>query len=111
MERRKTIAITAAIVAVMIGAGMTCPDKQQHKDAIVNAIRCDVEEEKYETEAMKLVSAVRGKILGGIMKNAMFVDDYVLYSVGSVVFDDESRVVSIGVFGHVFVLKSRIDKI
>lgn len=108
---KKTILI---ILAVIIGlsavAVVTCPKKQDHKDAIMNAIKElmaeELEKEKDDFgDSYSLVaglSSIAENVLGWAFNESLIVKNRFLYSEGFIQEGSQQKRISVGVFGHVF---------
>lgn len=92
------------IIALIVAAVFTCPKKGQHvaaiSDKVSSVLRDELSEDADDFEAL-------GVLLGSalatpIIKNSIYVKDYVVFSVGKFSFQGEENLVSIGVLGHVF---------
>ena len=89
MRKLISLGITVAVLVVM---ALTCPKEKDHFEAISSAFA-----DKAEI-AKPLVKIFSDEGVKSVVK----VSDYVLVSVGKNRLDDE-KIVSIGIFGHVFV--------
>ena len=99
--------ITTIIVLLVIAgvAVVTCPDKQDHKDAITSVINEVVHDELGVNQEDDSLGILKGlaNIGAGIYLDSKFdVKNYFLFSVGTILHGAENDVVSVGVFGHVF---------
>lgn len=104
MKKVLALIVVAAIAVFMT---QTVPDKKAHKEAMMKAVREYVDEEATErgladngvTRAgKKLVSKAIEGVLGAKLK----VNDYYLFNTTSVKLGDESKTLSVGMFGKVF---------
>lgn len=108
---KKTIFI---ILAVIIGlsavAVVTCPNKQDHKDAIMNTFKElmaeELEKEKDDFgDSYSLVSglsSIAENVLGWAFNESLIVKNRFLYSEGFIQDGGQQKRISVGVFGHVF---------
>ena len=100
------------VIAVVLVAAITCPDKQAHKDAVMEemngAINSAISDKVGKLDSglgsslSKITSKVTSKVLGAAFDTAITVDNYFVFSVGKIDIDDKPKTVSIGAFGHVF---------
>ena len=102
------IIAAVAIVALLGIAVVSCPDKQDHKDAILAVINEKLNENiqkksKDGDDGLAVLGASLGtSISGWILDSGLTVDNRFIYSVGRFNTGKEVRKVSVGVFGHVF---------
>lgn len=102
MTRRRivaivTIAVATVFFAAVLAAAFTCPDRKSHVESVKASIAM---ENSVDDGAVR----VRGDAFRAVVDAALFVDDYVLFSVGGLNFEKRTYVVSVGLFGHVYVL-------
>lgn len=112
------IIAAVAVVALLGIAVVTCPDKQDHKDAILAVINEKLNENiqknsKDGDDGLALLGASLGtSISGWILDSGLTVDNRFIYSVGRFNTGKDIKKVSVGVFGHVFTFsKDDLDKI
>ena len=121
---KKTISI---ILAIIIGlsaiAVVTCPKKQDHKDAIMNTLK-ELVAEELEKEKDSLgdnyslvsgLSSIAENVLGWVFNESLMVKNHFIYSEGFIQEGGQLKRISVGVFGHVFTfskedLKKKIDE-
>lgn len=80
------------IVAVLVVMALTCPKEKDHYEAISSAL----------AEKAEIAKPVVKILTDEGVKSVVKVSDFVLVSVGKNRFDND-KVMSIGIFGHVFV--------
>ena len=114
---KKLLIAVAIILAVLVSAVVTCPDKRAHKEAMMAAINEKIDEElKTDDEEMQGLSVFFGSLGSGIagivVDNRLVVNNHFLWSTGKIRdFDGNYQVASVGVFGHVFTFdKEDLDK-
>lgn len=105
------------LLAVGLVAVVTCPDKQAHKDAIMDVVNQKINEGLHtDDQSLQGLSALFGSIgsgiAGGIVNNRLVVKNNFLWSTGEIQnLDGRYNLVSVGVFGHVFTFnKEGLDK-
>lgn len=108
--------LTAFIVSVVVVLALlvfTCPDTQDHKDALSDVITATVNEEVQQTtdsihddllgKAFQAISkAFTGKVIDAAVDNLITVDNYFFFSVGKVHYANQDKVVSVGALKHIF---------
>ena len=101
----KKIIIAGVILLLLVVLAMvTCPDRNAHQNAIV-AKWSQVDKEANELE--KLGGAIGGKFISLALDTRLDVQDCVVLSLGQI---DGDKIVSVGLFTHVFVVsKEKID--
>lgn len=90
---------------------VTCPDKSAHSEALkelLNTVMTEELNESVETEedaGWAMLGSMIGTGLGGLMiDNMLKVDNYFVCSVGTMTFDGETKIVSVGLMNHVFTI-------
>ena len=112
-------ALIAILVALIVGvvAVITCPDKQTHKDAIMDVVNEMVNKELQlddpgDQEIAVLLESLGTGLVGRILDNRLVVKNHFLWSTGELrKLDGDYKRVSVGVFGHIFTFnKDDLDK-
>lgn len=105
----KAILYTLLIVVILGGiCVVTCPDQEAHSTALKNLWNKLVTEElsqgaDEEDAVLVAFGSVLGTGIGGmVIDNMLNVDNYFVCSVGTITYDGETQVVSVGVLNHVF---------
>lgn len=90
---------------------VTCPDKDAHSDALKQLLNTVMTEELYkdvetdEDAGWAMLGSMFGTGIGGLMiDNMLKVDNYFVCSVGTMTFDGETKIVSLGLMNHVFTI-------
>ena len=90
---------------------VTCPNKSAHSEALkelLNTVMTEELNESVETEedaGWAMLGSMIGTGLGGLMiDNMLKVDNYFVCSVGTMTFDGETKIVSVGLMNHVFTI-------
>ena len=98
-----TLLIIVGLAAVCI---VTCPDKQDHKDALMDVVNSKLNQEMNkisEDEGLALFgSALGSKIVEVVLDNKLEVKNCFVFSRGLMDTSEGVNTVSIGVLGHVF---------
>lgn len=113
-RRKKTIffSILGVLAAFVILLIATCPNEQAHKDRISTVVKQGVGLSVNGTDdSMKGLGAFVQLLGGGIAEYAfdqmLEVNNYFIFSVGTVTMDGETKPMTIGVLGHVFTTISK----
>ena len=103
MKRNSSIIGWVLVGLIVLIAVFTCPDQQDHKEAIQKELIGDAGYPGDTSEA--IASAIGGLFVGAVLDGTLKVNNYLLFSVGKISnpFTSESKTVSWGLFGHVFV--------
>lgn len=102
--------VVAVLALVMI---ITCPDTQDHRDAVKTATQGFVNDKVDEATGGSddnIVSSIinqgskwfSGRAIDAFLDNNFHVNNYFLYSVGKVTFNGNEKTVSLGLLNHVF---------
>ena len=114
----KKLGITLLVILAVCGvAVISCPDRQAHKDAIMSVLNEKIND---SVKTSDQESAGWGVLFGSIgstiadfyVDKRLLVKNNFLWSVGEIQdLNGDIRLVSIGVFGHVFTAKKEdLDK-
>lgn len=97
------ILIFVAITSICV---VTCPDKASHTATLKEVLNTALTEELSSSESdagLVMLGSMIGTGIGGlVIDNMLKVDNYFICSVGTITYDGETKVVSIGVLNHVF---------
>ena len=103
---KKLLLLILILVAITGICVVTCPDKASHTAALKAVLNTALAEELSSSESdagLVMLGSMIGTGLGGlVIDNMLKVDNYFVCSVGTITYDGETRVVSIGVLNHVF---------
>lgn len=90
---------------------VTCPNKSAHSEALKNLLNTVMTEEmnnSVETDedaGWAMLGSMIGTGIGGLMiDNMLKVENYFVCSVGTMTFDGETKIVSLGLMNHVFTI-------
>lgn len=104
MKKSTIIALIAAIVAAGV-AVVTCPDRQDHKDAIMSVVNEDINESSGDDGLAMFFSSIGSGIASRIIDNRLFVKNAFVFSIGKFELPEGgTKTVSLGIFGHVFTM-------
>ena len=88
---------------------VTCPDKSAHSEALKDLINTVMTEElnkSVETDedaGWAMLGSMIGTGLGGLMiDNMLKVENYFVCSIGTITYENETNIVSVGILNHVF---------
>ena len=103
-----TFLVILALACVCV---VTCPDKSAHSEAlkdILNTVMTEELNKSVETDedaGWAMLGSMIGTGLGGLMiDNMLKVENYFVCSVGTMTFDGETKIVSLGLLNHVFTI-------
>ncbi len=109
----KKILFLVILAAVVVGGVVTCPDKKAHKEALADTFAeyasYKIDENKDNglsdvlNEGLKALRKVGGdKVVEATLSQFLEVDNYYVLSIGRLKQGGEKKLISIGLFGHVF---------
>ncbi len=98
-ENKSKSKIAYVLLAILLAvAVVTCPKREQHVESVSYALASTVSEESP-------LGVLFGKGISTLVtKNTLDVKNFFLFSVGTVHLKESSRIVSFGIFGHVFTI-------
>jgi|GEM_PF-1347262 len=97
------------VAAALVGAYMTCPEKDKHEDAIKSAVRGAVDEYSDQKDVpdnalTDIVKSVTAWGASTVLNTQLDYQSYKLFSVCRMKVDGEKRIVSLGLFDHIFTM-------
>lgn len=96
------------IVVLLLSMILTCPKPGQHIEAINSRIASVLNEHADPDDDWATLEVLLGNAIARpIVKNTVKVDDYFLFSVGRISYQNENKPVSLGLLGHVFTISER----
>lgn len=106
----KAVLYILLIVIVLGGICIvTCPDRDAHSDALKDSLNkmltAELSQEVKDEEdaSIAMVGSMLGTGIGGlVIDNILNVENYFVCSIGTVTYDGETKVVSVGFLNHVF---------
>ena len=96
------------LVVVGVALVATCPDREAHKEAVKSVASAVVNAEMDQSGIDETLASI-GTMLGisavdAYLNSSLFVMDHTFYNVGMINYKGEPRMVSVGVFNHVFTI-------
>jgi hypothetical protein len=117
---KKNHIILFAIGLIILVAVLTNPNQDRHKEVIrakfISYMQKSMSEKLSETDnEWKQAGQALGMMLGGaiidrIISNTLTTDNYVIFSTTKISWAGESKVIGVGAFGNVFLIKE-LDEI
>ena len=103
----KKFLIGALVLVAVIAMVKTVPDKKAHKNAMMEAVKEYIDEEAAKRGIgdgvlAKLGKGIVNKTIEVALNSKLEVDNYLIFNTTHVELDGESKVLSLGVLGHVF---------
>ena len=102
----KKIAALIILVALVVVATVTCPDKKAHRKALTEAAgkygEDKLQDKKTLGSVLKAARTVGDPVVGLAIGKMLKVDNYLVCSVGKIKRHGDTQVVSFGMFGYVF---------
>ena len=84
------------IAGIVVAAIVTCPDEKAHKQAVKEAIR---------KECVENGLPIGGGVIGSLFTTTVTSTNCIVFSLGKMSFDGQTEIVSVGIFGKVFVIR------
>ena len=103
---KKSTIILAIVVGIIAICAITCPGRQDHKEAVVSLVNHKIRKDLSKSGAGGCF-AILGSMIGSTIsettiENMLEVKDCFIFSLGQLCTKDGVTTVSIGVLGHVF---------
>lgn len=103
-----TLLVLLALACVCV---VSCPEKSAHSEALkelLNTVMTEELNKEVETDedaGWAMLGSMIGTGIGGLMiDNMLKVENYFVCSVGTMTFDGETKIVSVGIMNHVFTI-------
>lgn len=101
-----TLLVLLAVAGVCV---VTCPDKDAHSDALKDLLNTAMTSElskevtNEEEAGWAMLGSMIGTGIGGlVIDNMLKVENYFVCSVGTITYEGETKIVSVGLLNHVF---------
>ena len=102
----KKLLVVVVLLLVAVLMTQTVPDKQEHKDAMMKAVKEYVAEETKDRFGDNILSALgKNLVVKSVelaLNSKLKVNNYYLFNTTSVRLKGEDQMLSLGIFGHVF---------
>ena len=107
----KGVLILLVVLVAVFGVIMTCPDKSAHQNAITDKVVNIIKNDSVAsaTGIGTLGAGVITKFVDAAVANIVTVNNYYIFSLGTVHYGKDKVVVSIGLLHHVFCLFDKKD--
>jgi len=100
------------IIAVLIVAAITNPDEARHKEVLMNKIKPEMiqafmdEKEIEKLNNLDAISFMFGTtVVQKFVDNIVSTDNYIVFSLMKATWDGETKIIGVGLFGNVLLLK------
>lgn len=105
---KKLLVLLLLLVVVGVALVATCPDREAHKEAVKGVASAVVNAEMSQRDVDETLASI-GTMLGisavdAYLNTNLVVRDHTFYNVGMLNYKGELRMVSVGVFNHVFTI-------
>ena len=105
---KKLIFLIGLLVVIGVTLMMTCPDRAAHYEAVKGVasevINAEMNESKVEETMASIGTVLAINVVDAYLKSNLIVRDHTFYNVGVITYDGDFRMVSVGVFNHVFTI-------
>lgn len=104
----KKLLVSLFFIALVILLALTSPPKKVHSESITNVFN-DAIRNKSESDNIFsiLMDGAASYFLSSIVDKNLIVDDYLIFSLGKIQTQEESKIVSVGILNHVFTLGTK----
>ena len=105
---KKLLFLIVLLIAIAIVLVMTCPDRSAHYEALKGiaseVINAEMNESQVEETMASIGTVLAVNVVDAYLKSNLIVRDHTFYNVGVITYDGDFRMVSVGVFNHVFTI-------
>lgn len=104
----KKLLVSLFFIALVILLALTSPPKKVHSETITNVFN-DAIRNKSKSDNIfgMLMDGAASYFLSSIVDKNLIVDDYLIFSLGKIQVQEESKIVSVGILNHVFTLGTK----
>lgn len=114
---KKVLLSLLILIAVVLGAVVSCPDKAAHQSAIMEELNIAMQDKLLEksgdSDEAKGLSLLGGSFVSMLFDNVLGTtlktNNYFVFSTAEIGVGEQSRIVSVGAFGHVYTLFNADD--
>ncbi len=101
----KKLLIFLSFVSLIVVFALTCPNKQEHSESINNFLT-DIVREKTDKDGVAGIvwGGLGSFIMEGFIKTHLSTDNYFIFSLGKISYQENNKIVSFGILNHVFIL-------
>lgn len=96
----KKIIVLVSFVVILLAMVITCPTPQDHRETIKSAVLSS----QYMKEQNALMVLLEVPMLDQLLNREVKTNDYFFFSISKTKVENKPRIVSFGVFKHVFLL-------
>ena len=108
---KKLLFFIVLLVVIAVTLMMTCPDKTAHYEAVKGiaseVINDEIKESKIEETMASIGTVVAINVVDAYLKSNLMVRDHTFYNVGVITYEGDFRMISVGVFNHVFTIDKK----
>jgi hypothetical protein len=105
---KKLLFVIVLLVIIGLTLMMTCPDKDVHYEALKGVtsevINAEMNESKIEETMASIGTVLAVNVVDAYLKSNLIVRDRTFYNVGVITYKGDFRMVSVGVFNHVYTI-------
>ena len=105
---KKLLFLIVLLVVIAVTLMMTCPDKTAHYEAVKSlaseVINDEMRESNIEETMASIGTVVAVNVVDAYLKSNLMVRDHTFYNVGVITYEGDFRMISVGVFNHVFTI-------
>lgn len=105
---KKFLFLLVVLGAIAVALMLTCPDRDAHKEAIkdvvTKVVNSEMDNNSINSALASIGTVIAIKTVDAYLNSSLIIRDHTFYNVGVVNHEDEFRMVSVGVFNHVFTI-------
>lgn len=105
---KKFLFLLVVLGAIAVAVMLTCPDRDAHKEAIkdvvTKVVNSEMDNNSINSALASIGTVIAIKTVDAYLNSSLIIRDHTFYNVGVVNHEDEFRMVSVGVFNHVFTI-------
>ena len=105
---KKFLFLIVLLVAVGLTLMTTCPEREAHMEAVksvtTSVVNSEMDQSGIDGAIASIGTALGVNVVDAYLKNNLVIRDHTFYNVGTINYEGEPRIISVGIFNHVFTI-------
>ncbi len=105
---KKFLFLIVLLVAVGLTLMATCPEREAHMEAVksvtTSVVNSEMDQSGIDGAIASIGTALGVNVVDAYLKNNLVIRDHTFYNVGTINYEGEPRIISVGIFNHVFTI-------
>lgn len=105
---KKFLFLIVLLVAVGLTLMATCPEREAHMEAVksvtTSVVNSEMDQSGIDGAIASIGTALGVNVVDAYLKNNLVIRDHTFYNVGTINYEGEPRIISVGIFNNVFTI-------